>query len=224
MRRILIVEDETRIAAFLEKGLRGQGYTPTVVADGISGLDYALTGDFDLMVLDVGLPGMDGLTVLNRLRERGSTLPVVVLTARDSVETTMGALDGGADDYMSKPFRFDELAARIRLRLRARGGDPVESQVLEHGPLSLDLRTRLLVVDGRHVELSAREFTLCETFLRNAGQVLTREQLLSHVWGYDFDPGSNIVDVYVGYLRKKVGAARIVTVRGMGYRLDANAR
>jgi two-component system copper resistance phosphate regulon response regulator CusR len=220
MSRILIVEDEARIASFIEKGLRGQGHTPTVVSDGTSGLDYALTGDFDLMVLDVGLPGMDGLTVLARLRERGSTLPVVVLTARDSVETTMSALEGGADDYMRKPFRFDELAARIRLRLRARNSEPRDSKLLEQGPLSLDLRTRRLRVDGDEVELSAREFTLCETFLRNPGQVLTREQLLSHVWGYDFDPGSNVVDVYVGYLRKKLGPERIVTVRGMGYRLD----
>ena len=224
MSRILIVEDEVRIASFLEKGLRGQGHTPTVVADGVTGLHYALTGDFDLMVLDVGLPGMDGLTVLARMRERGSSLPVVVLTARDSVETTMGALEGGADDYMPKPFRFDELAARIRLRLRARASDPADSNVLELGPLRLDLRMRQLHVDGTPVELSAREFTLCETFLRNSGQVLTREQLLSNVWGYDFDPGSNVVDVYVGYLRKKVGAARIVTVRGMGYRLDAHGR
>ena len=186
--------------------------------------DYALTGDFDLMVLDVGLPGMDGLTVLARLRAQGSSLPVVVLTARDSVETTMAALEGGADDYMPKPFRFDELAARIRLRLRARVTDRTDSQVLERGPLSLDLRTRHLHVDGAQVELSAREFTLCETFLRNPGQVLTREQLLSNVWGFDFDPGSNVVDVYVGYLRKKIGAARIVTVRGMGYRLDVHSR
>ncbi len=224
MSRILIVEDESRIASFLEKGLRGQGHTPTVVSDGITGLDYALTDDFDLMVLDVGLPGMDGLTVLSRLRAQGSSLPVVVLTARDSVETTMTALEGGADDYMPKPFRFDELAARIRLRLRARVTDPTDSYVLERGPLSLDMRTRQLHVDGVQVELSAREFTLCETFLRNPGQVLTREQLLSNVWGYDFDPGSNVVDVYVGYLRKKVGAARIVTVRGMGYRLDVHGR
>jgi DNA-binding response OmpR family regulator len=224
MSRILIVEDESRIASFLEKGLRGQGHTPTVVADGATGLDYALTGDFDLMVLDVGLPGMDGLTVLARLRAQGSSLPVVVLTARDSVETTMAALEGGADDYMPKPFRFDELAARIRLRLRARVTDRTDSQVLERGPLSLDLRTRHLHVDGAQVELSAREFTLCETFLRNPGQVLTREQLLSNVWGFDFDPGSNVVDVYVGYLRKKIGAARIVTVRGMGYRLDVHSR
>ncbi len=222
MSRILIVEDESRIASFLEKGLRGQGHTPTVVSDGITGLDYALTGDFDLMVLDVGLPGMDGLTVLSRLRAQGSSLPVVVLTARDSVETTMTALEGGADDYMPKPFRFDELAARIRLRLRARVTDPTDSYVLERGPLSLDMRTRQLHVDGVQVELSAREFTLCETFLRNPGQVLTREQLLSNVWGYDFDPGSNVVDVYVGYLRRKVGRERIATVRGMGYALHAD--
>ncbi len=217
MNRILIVEDEERIASFVAKGLRSGGFTPTVVADGVSGLDYALTGEFDLVVLDIGLPGMDGFTVLRRMRQVRSHVPVIVLTARDSVTDTVAALEGGADDYMAKPFAFDELLARIRLRLRA--DRTPEVTVLSHGDVSLDLRTRRAAVGGRTIELSAREFALAEVFWRNPGQVLSREQLLSHVWGYDFDPSSNVVDVYVGYLRKKLGADVIQTVRGMGYRL-----
>jgi two-component system, OmpR family, response regulator len=217
MSRILIVEDERRIASFVEKGLRANGFTPTVAADGITGLDYAQTGDFDLIVLDIGLPGLDGFTLLRRLRQAQQTVPVIVLTARDSVTDTVAALEGGADDYMAKPFRFDELLARIRLRLRAERTPEVN--VLRQGDISLDLRTRRATVDGRTVDLSAREFSLAELFLRHPDQVLSREQLLSHVWGYDFDPSSNIIDVYVGYLRKKFGSDTIETVRGMGYRL-----
>jgi two-component system, OmpR family, copper resistance phosphate regulon response regulator CusR len=218
MSRILIAEDEGRIASFVEKGLRANGFTPTVVADGASALGHAKSGDFDLVVLDIGLPVMDGFTVLRRLREARSSVPVIILTARDSVTDTVAGLEGGADDYMPKPFRFDELLARVRLRLRGDRTTP-EVTVLEYGGLSLDLRTRRASVDGRVVDLSAREFALTEMFLRNPGQVLSREQLLSHVWGYDFDPGSNVVDVYVRYLRRKLGAQRIQTVRGMGYRL-----
>jgi two-component system, OmpR family, copper resistance phosphate regulon response regulator CusR len=219
MNRILLAEDETRIASFVEKGLRANGFTPTVVDDGASALGHALSGDFDLLVLDIGLPGMDGFTVLRRLRESRGSIPVIILTARDSVTDTVAGLEGGADDYMPKPFRFDELLARIRLRLRSDRAPEVT--VLQQGPLSLDLRTRRAAVDGKVVDLSAREFALTEVFLRNPGQVLSREQLLSHVWGYDFDPSSNVVDVYVRYLRKKLGAGRIQTVRGMGYRLTA---
>jgi two-component system, OmpR family, copper resistance phosphate regulon response regulator CusR len=219
MNRILLAEDEARIASFVEKGLRANGFTPTVVDDGASALGHALSGDFDLLVLDIGLPGMDGFTVLRRLRESRGSIPVIILTARDSVTDTVAGLEGGADDYMPKPFRFDELLARIRLRLRSDRAPEVT--VLQQGPLSLDLRTRRASVDGKVVDLSAREFALTEVFLRNPGQVLSREQLLSHVWGYDFDPSSNVVDVYVRYLRKKLGAARIQTVRGMGYRLTA---
>jgi DNA-binding response OmpR family regulator len=217
MSRILIAEDEQRIASFVQKGLRSNGFTPTVVEDGAAALDYAMTGDFDLLVLDIGLPLLDGFAVLRRLRAEGSSLPVIILTARDSVSDTVAGLEGGADDYMAKPFRFEELLARVRLRLRD-AGEP-ESTVLRHGDLSLDLRTRRASVGERVVDLSAREFALAETFLRNPGQVLSREQLLSHVWGYDFDPGSNVVDVYVRYLRRKLGQQRIETVRGMGYRL-----
>ncbi|HST85395.1 MAG TPA: response regulator transcription factor [Kineosporiaceae bacterium] len=217
MNRILVAEDEDRIASFVAKGLRSSGYSPTVVTDGISAFDYAMTGEFDLLVLDIGLPGMDGFTVLRRIRQARNTLPVIILTARQSITDTVAGLEGGADDYMSKPFRFEELLARVRLRLRDDPHAP-EPTVLDHGGLALDLRSRRASVDDRTVDLSAREFALAETFLRHPGQVLSREQLLSHVWGYDFDPGSNIVDVYVRYLRRKLGAERFETVRGMGYR------
>jgi two-component system copper resistance phosphate regulon response regulator CusR len=215
--RILIAEDEERIAAFLDKGLCANGFVTAVVGDGITALDYAATAGFDLLILDIGLPGMDGFTVLRRLRESRSSLPVIILTARGSVADTVAGLEGGADDYVSKPFRFEELLARIRLRLRDEHAP--EPTVLRHGDLSLDLRTRRASVGGRTVDLTAREFHLAETFLRNPEQVLSREQLLGQVWAYDFDPGSNVVDVYIRYLRNKIGAARIETVRGMGYRL-----
>ena len=174
------------------------------------------------MVLDIGLPGMDGFEVLDQLRSQGSRMPVIILTARDSVTDTVTALDSGADDYMAKPFRFAELMARIRLRLRSLtpADAPASGDVLSVGPLRLDRRTRHVTGPHGDVELSAREFALAEIFLLNPGQVLTREQLLDLVWGYDFDPGSNVVDVYVGYLRKKLGTDTIATVRGVGYRLS----
>jgi DNA-binding response OmpR family regulator len=217
MSRILIAEDDARISAFLAKGLRSNGFTPTVVANGVDAYDLATTGEFDLLVLDIGLPVVDGFEVLSRLRQRKERLPVIILTARDSVADTVAGLEGGADDYLSKPFRFEELVARIRARLRE--DVSAEQTVLRHGPLSLDLLTRRAEVDGRSVDLSAREFALAEVFLQHPGQVLSREQLLSRVWGYDFDPGSNVVDVYVRYLRRKLGSDLIETVRGMGYRL-----
>ena len=219
MSRVLIAEDEPRIAAFVEKGLRANGFATAVVGDGLSALDRARSGEFDLVVLDIGLPVLDGFAVLRALRAEHNPVPVVVLTARDSVQDTVAGLEGGADDYMPKPFRFEELLARVRLRLA--GARQGEVTVLTAGDLSLDLRTRRASVGSRTVDLSAREFALAETFLRHPGQVLAREQLLSSVWGYDFDPGSNVVDVYVRYLRRKLGAERIETVRGMGYRLTA---
>ncbi|BAK34309.1 two-component system response regulator [Microlunatus phosphovorus NM-1] len=218
MAAILIAEDEPRIAAFVQKGLRAAGLSTTIARTGPEALDYACSGEFDLMVLDIGLPQLDGFAVLEALRGQGSTLPVIILTARDSVTDTVAGLEGGADDYMAKPFRFEELLARVRIRLRDQ--PQAQAVVVTQGDLSLDLRTRIVSVSGKPVELSAREFTLLETFLRHPNQVLSREQLLSRVWGYDFDPGSNVVDVYVRYLRNKIGSDRIVTVRGAGYRLS----
>ena len=218
MARILIVEDERRIASFLAKGLEAEGHRTTAVADGRDGLDHALSGDYELVVLDIGLPTMDGFAVLEQLRAQGSAVPVIVLTARDSVGDTVSALEGGADDYMPKPFRFAELLARVRLRLRQTHEARPHEEPLDRGGVRLDVRTRRADVGNREVDLSAREFALAEVFMRNAGQVLSREQLLDHVWGLDFDPGSNVVDVYVGYLRRKLGAGSIETVRGMGYR------
>ena len=218
MSRILIAEDERRIASFLEKGLRANGFATDVVADGDEALRLARSGKFALLILDLGLPNKDGFEVLRELRQSDRRLPVVILTARDSVSDTVAGLEGGADDYIAKPFRFEELLARVRVRLR--GERAAEPTVLSVGDAALDLRTRQGIVEGKAVDLSAREFALAELFFRHPGQVLSREQLLSQVWGYDFDPGSNIVDVYVGYLRRKLGKARIASVRGMGYRLE----
>mgnify|MGYP005809711783 CR=1 FL=1 len=219
MTAILIAEDEERIASFVEKGLRAQGYTATVVSDGREALQHARSGQFDLVLLDVGLPGMDGFAVLRAMREAGDRTPVVILTARDGVEDTVHGLEHGADDYITKPFRFAELLARVRARLRQSGTS--ESPQLQVGDAELDLRTRRVTVAGRSEDLTTREFALCEYLFRHPGQVLSREQLLSTVWGFDHDPGSNVVDVYVGYLRRKLGQQAIETVRGVGYRLVA---
>jgi two-component system, OmpR family, copper resistance phosphate regulon response regulator CusR len=219
MARILIAEDEPRIATFLEKGLRANGYVTSVVEDGPSAVEHARDTHYDLMVLDLGLPGLDGLEVLAQLRARGDTLPVIILTARNEAGATVAGFETGADDYVTKPFRFEELLARIRVRLRTRPEE--EPTVLRNAGIALDLRTRRATVGDRVVELTAREYALLETFMRHADQVLSREQLLSIVWGYDFDPESNVVEVYVRYLRKKLGAEVVETVRGMGYRLPA---
>jgi DNA-binding response OmpR family regulator len=215
--RILIAEDEDRISSFVDKGLRAAGYSSTIASTGPEALEYVLAGGFDLVLLDVGLPGIDGFEVLRRVREKNTTVPIIMLTARTLVTDTVAGLDGGANDYIPKPFKFDELLARIRLRLRD-AGQLVET-TLSRGDLELDLRTRRATVGDATVELSAREFALAEEFLRHPDQVLSREQLLSRVWGMDFDPGSNVVDVYVRYLRGKFGSDSIETVRGMGYRL-----
>lgn len=220
MTRILIAEDEERIVGFLEKGLQASGYTTLAVASGEDAIAVARDDDFDLMILDLGLPGVDGHEVLRRIRGRGERLPVIVLTARTGVDDTVATLDGGADDYMSKPFRFEELLARIRLRLRDEGGE-TSATALTAGGITLDLRTRRVTAGGQVVELTAREFSLLETFMRNPGRVLSRPELLSSAWGYDFDPNSNVVDVYVRYLRNKLPDGMIETVRGAGYRLQA---
>ncbi|MBV0894439.1 response regulator transcription factor [Microbacterium sp. NC79] len=217
MTRILIAEDESRISAFVAKGLEAAGYPTTVVEDGAEALEFALSGDFDLLLLDVGLPSMDGFDVLTHLRGQGASLPVIMLTARSSTRDTVEGLETGANDYITKPFKFDELLARVRVRLRE-GSLAATSTTVQHRDVTLDVIGRRAIVSGREVELSAREFALAEQFLRHAGQILSREQLLSRVWGLDFDPGSNVVDVYVRYLRTKFGAERIETVRGSGYR------
>ncbi len=217
MSRILIAEDEARIAAFLEKGLRANGFS-TMTVDGVDDVLAATAGsDFDLLILDLGLRDGDGMQALTELRKRGNRLPVVILTARDSVAERVAGLQAGADDYVTKPFSFEELLARIRLRRRPNAD--MEPTVITVGRVTLDLRTRRAAINGNSFELTAREFALLETFIRHPDQVLSREQLLSHVWGYDFDPGSNVVDSYVRYLRNKLGPNSIETVRRMGYRL-----
>jgi DNA-binding response OmpR family regulator len=216
--RILIVEDEERIALFLEGGLRANGFETRVAEDGDEALFLLNTYEYDLVVLDLGLPDIDGLEVLRELRRRGRVLPVIVLTARDDVTDKVTGLEGGADDYITKPFRFEELLARVRVRLRPQYGR--EDTVLRTRDVALDLRARRAQVDGGEVDLSAREFALAEFLFRHAGQVLSREQLLSHVWGYDYDPRSNVVEVYISYLRKKLGYDLITSIRGMGYRLE----
>lgn len=176
---------------------------------------------FDLAILDLGLPDQDGLTVLRALRGQGYTLPIIVLTARDGIQNTVAGLEGGADDYMTKPFSFDELLARIRVQLRNHLPRAQPETSLQVANITMNLLTRQVWMGDRAIEFSAREFLLVEFFLRHPRQVLTREQILDRVWGYDYDPGTNIVNVYVGYLRKKLGDDRIVTVRGAGYRLHA---
>jgi DNA-binding response OmpR family regulator len=218
--KILVVEDEDRIASFLSKGLRAAGYAVDRVANGRDAMAAGRDPYLDLVVLDLGLPDMDGSIVLKDLREAGMKTPVIILTARGDVDDRVAGLDLGADDYLAKPFAFDELLARVRARLRRRGDGGGTG--LRAGGIELDLLTRRASVGGRTVELTGREFTLLETLLRHPNQVLSREQLLSRVWGLSFDPGSNLVDVYVRYLRRKLGDGVIETVRGVGYRLDPN--
>ncbi|MCU0537406.1 MAG: response regulator transcription factor [Hydrococcus sp. Prado102] len=220
MNRILIAEDEPRIVSFLEKGLRANGFTTTNATNSDEVIAMALDNSFDLLLLDLGLPGKDGLTVLEELRGQGVMLPIIILTARDEINDKVAGLEGGADDYLTKPFRFEELLARIRLRLRNQQRTLIKEETeLSIGEVVLNLRTRRVQWQNNDIELSAREFILLETLIRHRGQVMSREQLLDRVWGYDYDPGSNIVDVYVGYLRKKLSSDLIETVRGMGYRL-----
>ena len=222
--RILVVEDERKVAAFVRQGLVEEGHVVEVAADGEAALDAVAGGPpYDLVVLDVMLPKRDGLSVLKTLRARRVQAPVLLLTARDGVADKVAGLDAGADDYLAKPFAFEELLARVRALLR-RGRGATEP-VLHLEDLSLDPATRLVVRGGRRISLTAREYALLEYFLRNTGRVLTRPMITQHVWGMDFDPESNIVDVYVGYLRRKIdadGEPRLLqTVRGAGYSLSA---
>jgi DNA-binding response OmpR family regulator len=214
---ILLIEDEEGIITFVRRGLEAAGHQVLVAMDGLDGLAMALAADVDLVVLDLGLPGIPGEEVLRRLRQRRPTVPVIVLTAKDTVADRVANLDAGADDYLVKPFSFSELLARIRARLRNAGQR--RSDAIAVGDLVLDLSSRTVAVDGSVIDLSAREFALLEMFARNPGHVLSQVQLLDRVWGYDFDGSSNVVEVYVGHLRRKIGAARIQTVRGVGYRL-----
>lgn len=222
MANILVIEDEQGISSFIAKGLKAAGHQTTVVETGRDGIYHLLTDGYDLAILDIGLPDIDGFEVLEQARGQGVSIPVIILTARSSVEDTVSGLESGADDYMAKPFRFEELLARVRLRLRGAQQSVARSTdttVVTVGDLTLDLRSRRVNVMGKEEELSAREFAMLEFFMTHPDQVLSRVQLLDNVWGYDFDPGSNVVDVYVRYLRQKIGNARLETVRGMGYRL-----
>ncbi|MES2093684.1 MAG: response regulator transcription factor [Actinomycetota bacterium] len=217
MSHILIAEDEPRISNFVRRGLTAEGYSCSVSVDGADALAEAQSGGYSLVLLDIGLPSLDGFEVLRRLRLTDVATPVIMLTARHSVNDTVLSLDSGANDFLAKPFKFEELLARVRVRLRENAQAVVSP--LRRGSLSLDLKTRRARIGDVNVDLSAREFALAEEFLTHPDEVLSREQILSRVWGYDFDPGSNIVEVYVGYLRAKFGAGTIETVRGMGYRL-----
>jgi DNA-binding response OmpR family regulator len=218
--RILVVEDERKVASFIRKGLEEEGHAVEIAGDGAAAIERATDGaPWDLVVLDVMLPKGDGFGVLKALRQEGLRMPVLMLTARDAVGDRVTGLDLGADDYLSKPFAFEEFLARVRALLRRGGGGP--APVLRLADLTLDPATREVRRGRRKVELTAREHTLLEYFLRNAGRVLTRPMLAQHVWGLDFDPESNVVDVYVGYLRRRIegpGERRLLhTVRGVGY-------
>ena len=230
MNRILIVEDEPRIVSFLKKGLQANGFATGTATNAKEAISMVQTHQFDLMLLDLGLADeKDGFTVLEELRGQGEQIPIIILTARDEVGDKVQGFDLGANDYVTKPFRFEELLARVRVRIREYNSSSKQSsnqyeKILSFNNIVLDLSTRKAKVGSEEVELSAREFLLAETFFRHPGQVMSREQLLDRVWGYDYDPGSNIVDVYVGYLRKKLGSKLIETVRGMGYRLRTNSK
>lgn len=219
--RILVVEDERPIAEFVQRGLEAEGYSVTCAYDGEQGLAMAGTGDYALIVLDLLLPRLGGLEVIKGIRERDEALPVIMLTALAETDDVVRGLDLGASDYLTKPFAFAELLARIRAHLRQPG--QVNATSLEVGQISLDFRTREVNRAGRGVKLTAREFELLAYLMRHPDQVLSRAQILNAVWGYDYDPGTNVLDVYIGYLRRKLadgdGDAPIQTVRSAGYRL-----
>ncbi|MGA9775849.1 MAG: response regulator transcription factor, partial [Candidatus Dormiibacterota bacterium] len=207
---ILLVEDDARIASFIAKGLRAEGYSVTVAADAAAALGVTAVhgGDLDLVLLDLGLPDRDGLTVLRSWRDQRLTLPVIILTARDEVSSKVAGLDAGATDYVTKPFAFDELLARIRAALRT--ADQAVSTELVVGDLRLDLLSKVAWRADQRIELAHREWALLELFMRNPHHVLSRTQILNRVWEYDFDPGSNVVDVYVSYLRRKLNRPGLV--------------
>ncbi|TAM84320.1 MAG: response regulator transcription factor [Jatrophihabitans sp.] len=219
--RILVAEDDARMAAMIERGLREDGYSVDVAGDGTDALWHASEIDYDAMVLDVMLPGLDGFEVCRRLRAAGRWLPVLMLTARSDVRDRVAGLDSGADDYLPKPFSFDELSARLRALLRR--GAPERPAVLTAGDLGLDPATRRAWRGDTALELSAKEFALLELFLRRQGDLLTRTVILEHVWDFAYEGVSNVVDQYVAFLRRKIdkpfGVEQLETVRGSGYRL-----
>jgi len=223
--RILVVEDERRIAAFIERGLEEEHYAVDVAYDGEEALDWAAVVDYDLILLDILLPKKDGIQVCRELRDRGSKVPILMLTARDAVEDRVRGLDSGADDYLVKPFAFQELLARIRALLRRQS--EVKTTQLQVGGLVLDTVTRRATRAGQVIELTAREYALLEFLMRHPRQVLSRTQIAEHVWDYDFFSTSNVVDVYVGYLRRKIDKGfdqkLIQTVRGAGYKIEAES-
>jgi len=216
---VLIVEDEYRIASFLEKGLAANGYAVQTATTGAEALHDSTTRDVDIAILDLGLPDVDGLSVLSQWRQTGMSAPVIILTARDQLDDRVRGLNLGADDYLPKPFDFEELLARVRARLRPSRG---RSSMLQTRDVMFDLLTRRVTSGGRPVDLTWKESALLEEVMRHPNQVLSREHLMSGVWNIEFDPQSNVVDVYVGYLRRKLGADAIETVRGSGYRLRAD--
>jgi len=217
--RILVVEDEAKIARFIKKGLSEEGYAVDIARHGEEALSYATSAPYDVVILDLMLPRIDGITVCRRLRESDLSVSILILTARDSVEDRVAGLDAGADDYLVKPFAFAELLARIRALMRRPKG--ITPNLLQVGDLELDVARRRVVRAGFAIELTPKEYSLLEYMMRNRGQVLTRTQILEHVWNYDFYAGSNIVDVYIRYLRKKIDEEHedklIKTVRGVGY-------
>lgn len=220
--KILVIEDETLILAFLERGLTAEGHAVDTATRGENGLDRVRDGQPDVVVLDVMLPGIDGFDVLAAIRAMDPALPVIMLTARGEIADRVRGLDLGATDYLVKPFAFAELAARIRAHTRRPSDQPRGAASIQVGAVTLDLLAREAEIDGIRVPLSAREFALLAYLMRHPGQVLSRQQILDGVWGYTFDPRSNLVDVYIGYLRRKLAAdgdSPIETVRGMGYRL-----
>jgi heavy metal response regulator len=222
--RILVVEDERKVASFLRQGLQEEGHAVEVASDGAAALELLVEAPgYDLVILDVMLPKRDGFEVLKALRQRRDQTPVLMLTARDAVPDRVTGLDLGADDYLTKPFAFDEFLARVRALLRRGGGQ--RAPVLKLADLTLDPATRAVTRGERRITLTAREYALLEYFLRNVGRVLTRPMIAQHVWGLDFDTESNIIDVYVGYLRRKIdgeGERRLLqTLRGTGYMLSA---
>ena len=221
--RILVVEDEKKVASFIKKGLEEEGYAVDVAADGEEGLAMALARVHDLLILDIRLPKMDGLRVLQALRQDHVTAPVLLLTVRATIEDKVLGLDAGADDYLTKPFAFQELVARVRALLRRRA--EAEPTVLQIGDLRLDPARRIVCRGGEKIDLTPREFALLDYFMRNPGRVLTRTMIAEHVWDYSFDTSTNVIDVYVNYLRKKIDTDRapklLHTVRGVGYVLKA---